>query len=169
MRPLVWVMKKRAISSQQIGFSILILIILMGWGIKSLSSAKKFHNTSGLENGIFIQIKGEIKTPGVYVFDRSPSLKDLISIAGGLIPGQWSKELDKYPSLVHGASVQITSENGYLKVYTGSMPASYKVTLKIPIPINTANQEELDAIPNIKCLPSVGKILYKKIKPYIGV
>jgi competence protein ComEA len=193
MRPLIWVMKKETISSQQIGLSILILILLAGWGIKSFFSTTGSHSSNELENEIFIQVGGEVKAPGVYVFDRPPSLKDLVTIAGGLVRCQGSSELDKYPLIAQGTIVQISSNNECLKVLMGSMPAPYKVTLKIPISVNTASQEELDTIPDIgpslaqkiinyrsifgpfktvdevKCVPTVGKIRYNKIRPYIGI
>ena len=193
MRPLIWAMKKETISSQQIGFSMLILILLTGWGIKNFVSPKGSHSFNEFEDKIFIQIKGEVKIPGVYVFDQPPSLKDLVVMAGGLVGFQGSSELDKYPCVTQGTTVQISSNNECLKVLMESMPAPYKVTLKIPISLNTASQEELDTIPNIgpslakkiinyrsifgpfktvdeiKCVPTVGKIRYNKIRPYIGI
>ena len=96
-------------------------------------------------------------------------------------------------TLEQGTTIKISSNNEYIKVLMESMPAPYRVTLKIPISLNTANQEELDAIPNIgpslakkiinyrsisgpfktvdeiKCIPTVGKIRYNKIRPYIGI
>ena len=185
-------MKKEANSSQQIGLSILILILLTGWGIKNLISSKASHGSDELEDKVFVQIKGEVKTPGVYGFDQSPSLNDLIDMAGGLVGFEGSSELDKYPCLGQGTTVKISSNNEYIKVVMESMPAPYKITLKIPISLNTASQEELDAVPNIgpslakkiinyrsiagpfktvdeiKCIPTVGKIRYHKIRPYIG-
>ena len=191
MRPLVWVMKGKRISKQQVGLSILILILLLGWGINYLSSLQGDLGLVGRGNDIVILITGEVKSPGVYVFEGQPSLKELISRAGGLVRERRSRQWPKLP-LSQGTSVQITSENGYMKVLPGCIPAAYRVTLRIPISINTASQEELDAIPDIgsslaekiikyrslygpfdtveeiKSVPGIGKLRYLKIKPYIG-
>jgi competence protein ComEA len=175
------------------GLSILILILLTGWGINYLYSLQR--DVGLMRNGgdIFTLITGIVKNPGVYVFDREPSLKELIVRAGGLKAKLMSKKCDTNLSITQGTSIQISSENGYVKVSTGSIPAAYKVTLKIPISINTADQEELDAIPDIgptlaqniinyrslygpfktveevKSIPGMGKLRYLKIKSYIGI
>ncbi len=191
MRPLVWVMKGKRIRSQQMGLSILILILLLGWAANYLSSLQGDLDLVEGGNDIFIMITGEVKDPGVYVFEEQPSLRELISRAGELIREQQSRQWPKL-HLTQGTSVQISSENGYIKVSTGSIPAAYKVTLKIPISINTASQEGLEAIPGvgpslaekiinyrslygpfktteeIRGVTGMGKQRYLKIRPYIG-
>jgi len=185
-------MKKSRISSQQTGLFILILILLLGWGINFQFSLQGVLGSIRGGNQIFALITGEVRNPGVYVFDRGPSLKELIFRAGGpkakLIGGKENKD----PYLTQGTSVQISSQNGHMKSSPGSMTAAYRVTLKIPISVNTATQEELEAIPNIGpslakriinhrslygpfgrveeigSVPGMGKLRYQKIKPYIG-
>jgi competence protein ComEA len=185
-------MKKKRISSQQIGLSILILILLLGWGLNFLFSLQGNLGPIRRKNEIFTLITGEVKNPGVYVFGREPSLKGLIAKAGGLKAKLIGRKWDRYLYLTQGTSVQISSENGYMKVSTDSIPAAYKVTLNIPISINTAAQEELETIPDIgpslakkiinyrslygpfdtveeiKSVSGIGKRRYLKIKPYIG-
>ena len=191
MRHLVWVTKGERIRSQQMGLSILILILLLGWAANYRSSLQGDLGLVEGGNGVFIMITGEVKDPGVYVFEGQPSLKELISRAGRLIREQQSRQWPKL-HLTQGTSVQISSENGYIKVSTGSIPAAYKVTLKIPISINTASQEGLEAIPGvgpslaekiinyrslygpfktteeIRGVTGMGKQRYLKIRPYIG-
>jgi len=184
-------MKGKRIRSQQMGLSILILILLLGWAANYLSSLQGDLGLVEGGNDIFIMITGEVKDPGVYVFEGQSSLKGLISRAGRLIREQQSRQWPKL-ALTQGTSVQISSENGYIKVSTGSIPAAYKVTLKIPISINTASQEGLEAIPGvgpslaekiinyrslygpfktaeeIRGVTGMGKQRYLKIRPYIG-
>jgi competence protein ComEA len=191
MRHLVWVTKEKRIRSQQMGLSILILILLLGWAANYRSSLQGDLGLVEGGNGVFIMITGEVKDPGVYVFEGQPSLKELISRAGRLIREQQSRQWPKL-HLTQGTSVQISSENGYIKASTGSIPAAYKVTLKIPISINTASQEGLEAIPGvgpslaekiinyrslygpfktaaeIRGVTGMGKQRYLKIRPYIG-
>jgi competence protein ComEA len=193
MRPLALAMKKKRISSQQIGLSLLILVLLLGWGIRYLFHSQKNLGTMIMGKEIYVLITGEIRNPGVYVFEREPSLEELITQAGGLKEQLITENVGTNHLITQGTGVYIGSENGHLQVSTGSMPCAYKVTLKIPISVNTASQEGLDAIPyigpylaqkiinyrsqhgpfktidEIKNVPGVGKIRYLKIKPYIGV
>jgi competence protein ComEA len=187
-------MKTKKNNNQHIGFFILILILLLGWVINNLFSAQGDLGSIERENNIFILVTGVVKNPGIYVFDREPSLKELMVRAGCRKAKLIGVKLcDTYPSVAQGTSVQISSENGHIHVSTGTMPAAYKITLKIPIFVNTASLEELDTIPGIgptlaekiinyrslygpfktgeeiKNVPSMGKLRYLKIKPYIGI
>jgi len=194
MKPLVWVMKTNKNNNQHIGLFIFILILLLGWVINNLFSVQGDLGSIERENNIFILVKGVVKNPGIYVFDREPSLKELIAKAGYLKANLIDAKLsDTYSFVAQGTSVQISSESGHITVSTRPMPAAYKITLKIPISVNTACLEELDAIPGIgptlakkiinyistfgpfktieeiKNVPCMGKLRYLKIKPYVGI
>lgn len=194
MKPLGLVMKTKQNSNHHIGLFILILILLLGWVINNLFSAQGDLGSIERENNIFILVTGVVKNPGVYAFDREPSLKELMAKASYLKAKLIDAKLyDTYPSVSQGTSVQISSENGHIHISTGPMPAAYKITLKIPISVNTASLEELDTIPGIgptlaekiinyislygpfntveeiKNLPGMGKLRYLKIKPYISI
>jgi len=185
-------MKNKRISSQHTGLSLLILILLLGWGMNFLFSLQ--GDLGPIEKGdeIFVLITGEVKNPGVYAFEREPSLEELIGRAGGPTPKLFRGQGDQYPYFTQGTSVHVSSENGYAQVSTGSLPAAYRVTLRVPISLNTATQEELESIPNIgpslaqniityrslygpfraveeiKSVPGMGELRYRRIKPYIG-
>jgi competence protein ComEA len=194
MKPLVWVMKTKQNRNQYIGLFIFILILLLGWVINNLFSAQGDLGSIERENNIFILITGAVKNPGVYVFEREPSIKELMTKASYLKAIRIDAKLcDTYPSVAQGTSVQISSENGHIHISTGPMPAAYKITLTIPVSVNTASLEELDTIPGIgptlaekiihyislygpfktveeiKNVPGMGKLRYLKIKPYISI
>lgn len=185
-------MKSKRISSQHMGLSLLILILLLGWGMNFMLSLQGDLGPIGKGDEIFILITGEVKNPGVYAFERGPSVKELVGRAGGPPAKLFGGQGDQYPYLTQGTSVHISSEHGYIKVSTGSLPAAYKVTLRVPVSLNTATQEELETIPDvgpslakkiityrsvygpfetveeIKSLPGVGELRYLRIEPYIG-
>jgi competence protein ComEA len=192
MTNLVWVVEEKRISRQQQGLSILILILLLGWGLNYLLSSQRDLGATRGGDDILVLITGEVKNPGVYGFDRGPSVRELISRAGGLTGKLTDGEGDGYPHLAHGTKVEISSKNGAMRVSTGPMPAAYRVTLKVPLSINTAGEQELAAIPGIgpslakriihhrslygpfrtaeeiRAVPGIGRRCYLKIRPYIG-
>lgn len=141
---------------------------------------------------MFVLITGDIRHPGVYAFEGGPSLGELISRAGGLKIRPIDYKGDTDLQFANGTSVNISWEKGYARLSTGSMPAPYKVTLGVPISINTASEQELVAIPGlgpalakriityrslrgpfktedeIRGVPGIGGLRYLKIRPYIG-
>jgi competence protein ComEA len=149
MGPLAWAMKRQRPSNQQIGLSILIFLLLVGWTIHTLLSSQRVLGHIQRGNEVIIQVRGAVKKPGVYVFNKEPSLRELVTRASGLVRGLIWKEDGTCGSLAHGTSLHIGSEQGYVKVSIGSIPAAYRVTLQIPISLNTATLEELDAVPEI--------------------
>jgi competence protein ComEA len=149
MMPLAWAMKRQWPSNQQIGLSILIFMLLVGWTIHTPLSSQGVRGHIQRRNEVIIQVRGMVNKPGVYVFNKEPSLRELVTKAGGLGRGLIWKEDGAFGSLAHGMSLHIGSEHGYVKVSIGSIPAAYRVTLQIPISLNTATIEELDAVPEI--------------------
>ena len=172
----------------------MLLILLLGaWAVHGLASFQRERSTITGVNQLYILITGKVRNAGVYGFTREPCLGELLNRAGGLRPGLITEELKAYPELVQGISVHIISENGRLRISPGSLSAWYKVTLGIPLSLNTASETELEAIPHIgpslarkiidhrsrngpftavgqiKCLPGVGNVRYVQIKPYITI
>ena len=194
MKSLGWVMRSKQNNGQKKGLFILSLLILLGWGIHSLFCIQKDLGSIERESKIYILITGIIKKPGVYAFDREPSVLELITRAGCKKEKMIDTQLcTTYHHIAQGTSVQITAEGGHLRVTTKQMPAPYKITLRIPIAINAARLEELDAIPGIgptlakkiityiaahgpfktreeiKNVPGIGERRYQEIKHYIGI
>jgi competence protein ComEA len=193
MRVLVWEMMWKRISSQQIGLSILILILLGGCMINKQLSFQGVLGPLEREDEIVIQVTGMVKNPGVYVFDREPSLDELVDRAGGLEEKVRGEAWSGSSCVAHGTRVHISPEHGYLKVSCESIPATYKITLEIPISLNRASQDELIAIPEIgpvlarniidyrnhyglftsveevQRVPGVGKFRYTTMRPFVTI
>jgi competence protein ComEA len=186
-------MKRNRINSQHRGLCILIVILFLGWGIKKISSAQGDLETAIREHEIYVLITGELKNPGVYAFDREPCLEEALARAGGCTANLMVKKQDTGRLFAQGMHVHMSREEKYVTVSTGTIPGTYKVTLQIPISINTATQDDLDAIPyigpslarkiieyrtkhgrftildEIKNVSGVGTFRYLKIRPYIGI
>jgi competence protein ComEA len=157
MTPLVWAMADKTANRQQRGLSTLILILLLGWGLNYLLSSQGDLGRVSSTDNIYIQVTGEVRNPGIYGFYREPSLEELISKSGGLKVRLIDCEWGRHSRIAQGTKVEISSVNGYMRTSTGPMPAPYKVTLRVPISINIASEQDLVAIPGI------GPTLAKKI------
>lgn len=161
MRPLALVMKREKVSNRQIGLLVLVLTLLLGHGIKFLSSSQSVLGASKIKNDFFILITGEIENPGVYAFSKKPSLRQIVDKAGGftekLKSARWDNNL---PNIKRNISLKISIKNGYICTSTKSIQPEYKITLRVPISINTATMKELESIPYI------GPCLAKKVLQY---
>jgi len=142
-------MRRPKHSDQHDGFSALIILLLAAWAIHYLTSLQGTRGFAAGKNDIFVGVEGSVDKPGVYCFEREPSLRDLIVRAGGLRHRSADDDYSSYPAFVQGTMVNISIKCGRIEVSTEPLPAAYRVTLLIPIPINEASQEELDAIPEI--------------------
>ena len=180
-------------SVHQRGLLMLLVLLLGAWALHGLISFQRERSAVVNVNQLYILITGEVRNAGVYGFNREPCLGELLNRAGGLQRGLISEERTAFPELAQGTSLHISLENGHLRISSGSLPACYKVTLGIPLSLNTASETELEAIPyigpslarkiidhrsrngpftavgQIKCLPGVGNVRYVQIKPYITI
>ena len=185
--------KNSYMSGQQRGIFMLLALLVGAWALHALVSFQRERGTVVSLNRLSILITGEVRNAGVYGFETEPSLGELINRAGGTRPGLISGELKAFPRLAQGTSLNISSENGRLRILRGSLPACYRVTLGIPLSLNTASEAELEAIPHIgpslarkiiqhrsrngpftaveqiKSLPGVGNVRYAQIRPYIAI
>ena len=157
MMPLVWAMKRPKRNDQHRGLSVLILILLGGWAIHYLLSLQGTRGPVKEKDDIFVGVEGLVNRSGVYCFEGKPSLTELIARAGGIKEILGCDAWDSYPSFSQGTMVHVSTERGHIEVSTQPLPAPYRVTLMIPIPLNEASPEELDAIPEI------GPVLARRI------
>jgi competence protein ComEA len=182
-------MQKRNCSSDAGGFVLLFLLLLLTF----LGGAMKRAYPEGLQSGgkVFVQASGHVKTPGVYGFQRIPSVAELVDRAGGLT-GRGPREIpeDVVP-LKSGDKVNV---KWFLKQVTlafQKISPFHRLTLGIPISINNETAPGLAAVPGIGpkraaaivsarernggfkklkdllSVPGISASLYSKISPYL--
>ena len=145
-----------------------------------------------MEDGdIFLQIEGCVNVSGTYSFHSGARLGDLIERAGGLsiekdLPAAYNKR-----TLHSGARVAVERSGMQWQVFITEISAFNKLTLGIPISINSESKEGLTAIQGIgprlaeaivkerskkggfskisevKKIKGIGDRLYEKIMPHI--
>ncbi|MBW1887493.1 MAG: helix-hairpin-helix domain-containing protein [Deltaproteobacteria bacterium] len=178
------------INDRTAGFMALLLALLLIYSLKlGLTRSKPpgiSHNAY-----LFVQIGGDIKSPGVYAFDNRVNLLELIERAGGLNSN--TSPPDKFSDCTFSSGARIVVKNVAhgCKFSQSEMSGFYKMTLGIPISLNKESEKGLTALPwigtelaqaivrerskkggfkhmnEIMDIRGIGPRLYKKIRPYV--
>jgi competence protein ComEA len=184
------VMRKRQINDGGAGALILLLFLLSMHLLGGVFNSSA-RDTTPCDEKVFVQVSGNIQWPGVYAFCQPPALNELLSRAGGLIRGT-QKSLPRNGMVCHcGSNVCLRNDLQKVCIFENEMSAFYKVTLGIPLSLNTESRHGLTAIPGIGpsiaraivrerakrlgfqqmdemlSIPGIGPILYKKAARYL--
>ena len=100
----------------------------------------------------FVEVTGNVPHPGVYSFPKPPTLGEVWTKAGA--PGT-AQDRDK--TIASGSRVEVTPEGGYR---VAAMSGAQLVTLGLPLDLNRATAQDLDA------LPGLGPALAQRIVDY---
>ena len=100
----------------------------------------------------FVEVTGNVPHPGVYAFPKPPTLGEVWTKAGA--PGT-APDRDK--TIASGSRVERTPEGSYR---VAAMSGAQLVTLGLPLDLNRATAEDLDA------LPGLGPALAQRIVDY---
>jgi competence ComEA-like helix-hairpin-helix protein len=100
----------------------------------------------------FVEVTGNVPHPGVYAFPKPPTLGEVWTKAGA--PGTAP---DRDQTIASGSRVERTPEGSYR---VAAMSGAQLVTLGLPLDLNRATAEDLDA------LPGLGPALSQRIVDY---
>lgn len=151
-------MKYFSLSQQRI----LLVLALFLLGIFYL----KFHHQSpplpeAVINEFVVEIVGEVRKPGVYIFQHAPTLKEMLDKAGGLKePGVFDKDSLSEP-LKTGALLNVQKESQQeVRIKIETMDTNKLLVFNIPLDLNRVSIEDL-------CLlPGIGESLAREILTY---
>ena len=140
-------------SRSQLGVILLLGAVLIGlyaWRAHVLfSPAPPPPGTLSLA---FVEVAGKVPHPGVYSFPKPPSLGEVWAKAGAV-----GTPSDPDKTIASGSRVEVAPDGGYR---VSAMSGAQLLTLGLPIDLNRASAEDLDAIPGL------GPALAKRIVDY---
>lgn len=140
----------------------LFILALFSFGLFYL----KFHHPSPplqetASKEFVVEVVGEVRKPGVYLFQHSPTLKEAIDKAGGLKkPAVFEADSFSGP-LATGTLIKIRRDSQQeVRIEIGSMEANKLLIFNIPLDLNRVSLEDL-------CLlPGIGESLAREIIAY---
>jgi len=158
MRPLVWKMISPG-NDKITGLLVLFFAVLL------LSLLKSAFNgptplTSSCEENLFLQIEGDIRYPGLYPFCGRAGLMELIERGGGLSYHTHPPERFKNVVFDSDMGVLVKRNGNEWKFAKKEISSFHKLTIGIPISLNTESEEGLTAIPGIG--PGLAKAIVKE-------
>jgi competence protein ComEA len=133
----------------------------------------------------FVEVAGKVPGPGVYSFPKPPTLSEVWAKAGAL-----GTPSDPNKIIASGSRVEVAPGGGYR---LAAMAGAQLITLGLPIDLNRASAEDLDAIPglgpalaqriidyrkahgpfkkveDLREISGVGPQNLEKLKPYLGL
>ena len=171
----------------------LLILTLYGWRHYA-------HNRQGGESSPFcpaeliIQVSGEVRNPGIYLFQPPVTVSETVAGAGGLLP-----QLNPEPGwtrveVAHARRVHITAPgDGLARLRLGWMGVSSRLALGVPLDLNQATTAELAQVPGItqtlaqrivaqrdrlggfsrledlRAVKGIGPVTLKKLRPSLAV
>ena len=110
---------------------------------------------------IVIEVIGEVRNPGVYIFQHSPTLKEILDKADGLKePGVFDKD-SLFEPLKTGALLNVQKESQQeVRIKIETMDANKLLVFNIPLDLNRVSAE------NLCLIPGIGESLAREIIAY---
>lgn len=110
---------------------------------------------------VAVEILGEVRKPGVYIFNTPPTLIEAVEEAGGLKESARFKGYQCLEVLETGTLLTVSREfSKEIKITLARMDAPKLLTFSIPLDLNRVSAEDL-------CLvPGIGESLAREIVTY---
>ena len=141
-------MRKRKNFNGTGGLLLLLLLLFLNF----LGNPLRLSSPDGPQPAkeVFVEVAGDVNNPGVYAFNHPPYPAEVTDRAGGLRdPGIGELPREAVP-LTSGSKIIITRAlKEEATIAKNKMSAFYRLTLGIPISINTDTLQGLTAVPGI--------------------
>ena len=179
-------------SDRAIGFLSLFFVLMLLFVLKPTFHLPTY-SAPPLKKAFFIQIEGDIRTPGVYPFSHPVHIPDIINRAGGLNHSGAIPEAFNKITIESDKKVLIRKGGDEWRFSRDEISAFYRLTLGIPLSLNKESEAGLIAVPGIgpglagaivrertirggfksldeiKSVRGIGEKSFLKISPYLGL
>jgi len=99
---------------------------------------------------IVVEVSGEVKRPGIYLFQNPPTLREAIEKAGGLKEPAQFDITSSSEILEIGTLLAVEKDKSQeIKIKLGRMAANKLLVFSIPLDLNRVSREDLCLIPGI--------------------
>jgi competence protein ComEA len=133
---------------------ILALLYLKSYFYRSLPPEETYQE-------VVVEILGEVKKPGVYVFKTPPTLIEAVEKAGGFKESARFDEAQSSEVLERGTLLNVSKESPReVKIALGRMEARKLLAFAVPLDLNRVSVDDLCLIPGI------GESLAREIVSY---
>lgn len=140
---------------------VLFLLVLL---LLSLSYFRLDHTLPPPEEKtpkVMVEVSGEVGSPGIYSFQQSPTLREVLDKAGGMRETASFSLVSSAELLETGALVTVARENPHeIKVKLERMEAIKLLVFSIPLDLNRASEGDL------RLVPGIGESLAREIIAY---
>lgn len=118
-------------------------------GVHSQSQAENVTEVPAEQELIYwvVDIKGAVSKPGIYEVAKNMRVQDAIDLAGGLLPNAETRQLNFAQHLADQMLIYVPVEGEEVEISASSDSVATEDNRKINI--NTANEQELQALPGI--------------------
>ena len=100
--------------------------------------------------GIIVEVRGKVRAPANYLFDRSVTASEVVTRAGGLLPYLTPEPGWEKLRVANGRRLHIVEEaNGVGRARLGWMTVPSRLVLGIALDVNQASAEDLAQVPGI--------------------
>jgi competence protein ComEA len=106
-------------------------------------------SSEDLMREVVIEVSGEVRNPGVHLFQNPPTLKEAIERAGGLKETAQSNTTLFSEILETGTLLTVGRESSQIKIRTSRMAADKLLVFSVPLDLNRVSIEDLCLIPGI--------------------
>jgi competence protein ComEA len=129
--------------------SLLMVCFLGGQYATTLYESTQWSKPAVSDQGIFIELLGEVNRPGLFTYAQQPTIQQVIQDGGGIVSNQSLSWTEKTKVLAQDSSLTIPPN--IEGVLLRSEPLSIKALwiLGRPIPLNRAAEEDLGRLPGI--------------------
>jgi competence protein ComEA len=127
----------------------LLLLLLALLSMYCLRQLLHLHGSSSIPSKEmhYVQVGGDVGPPAVYAFSSPPSVEELIATAG--IQKTFERGAGSHQIFSSGERLDMRMEGGKVRLTRGEMNGFFKMTLGIPLSINTETESGLTALPDI--------------------